>query len=83
MVEKTAPDTAQPFEEAFAQLEEIVQQLEEGDLSLQESLALYERGMALTRHCQDLLDRAELRVTQLLEEAGEVREAPLADQDSP
>lgn len=61
-----------PFEEAFAALEEIVRRLEGGELPLEEALALYERGMALAQHCQSLLDRAELRVTRLAEEAGPV-----------
>ncbi|MGB9722487.1 MAG: exodeoxyribonuclease VII small subunit [Chloroflexia bacterium] len=59
-----------PLEQAFAALEEIVRRLEGGDLPLEEALALYERGMALAQHCQELLDRAELRVTRLAEEAG-------------
>jgi exodeoxyribonuclease VII small subunit len=68
-------NTGMPFEQAFAQLEEIVQRLEAGELTLQESLDLYEQGMAAARHCQTLLDAAELRVTQIqggVEEAGEV-----------
>jgi|YelNatPaOPRAMG01_1025707.scaffolds.fasta_scaffold410287_1 exodeoxyribonuclease VII small subunit len=59
-----------PFEQALAALEEIVRRLEGGELPLEEALALYERGMALAQHCQELLDRAELRVTRLAEEAG-------------
>ncbi len=58
-----------PFEEAFATLEEMVRRLEGGDLPLEEALALYERGMTLAQHCQSLLDRAELRLTRLAEEA--------------
>jgi exodeoxyribonuclease VII small subunit len=68
-----------PFEEALAGLEEVVQRLEEGDLPLQEVLALYERGMALAGHCQALLDQAELRVTQLAGEGEEVREVPFEE----
>ncbi len=63
-------EAALPFEEAFSALEEIVRRLEGGELPLEEALALYERGMALAQHCQNLLDRAELRVTRLTEEAG-------------
>jgi exodeoxyribonuclease VII small subunit len=53
------------FESAFAELEEVVRQLEEGELSLEEAISLYERGQALSRFCQDQLDRAELCVSQL------------------
>ena len=54
-----------PFEGAYAELESVVQRLEGGELSLEEALSLYERGQVLARHCQALLDRAELRVTVL------------------
>jgi exodeoxyribonuclease VII small subunit len=53
------------FERAFAELEEIVQKLEKGDLTLKEAISLYERGQTLARHCQAQLDQAELRVTRL------------------
>jgi exodeoxyribonuclease VII small subunit len=61
----------QSFEAGRAELEQIVRQLEEGDLSLEETLSLYERGQALARYCQAQLDQAELRITQLSEAAGE------------
>lgn len=53
------------FEGAFQQLEEVVQQLESGDLTLEQSLALFERGMALAKLCQDKLDKAEQKVNLL------------------
>lgn len=53
------------FEGAFAELETVVQQLEEGDLSLEESISLYERGQMLARLCQERLDQAELRLDQI------------------
>jgi exodeoxyribonuclease VII small subunit len=53
------------FEDSFGELETIVRRLESGDLSLEESVALYERGRLLAAHCQRLLDGAELRLTQL------------------
>ena len=70
-----------PFEAAFAQLEEVVQRLEGGDLPLEEALALYERGMALSGHCQALLDQAELRVTQLVGEGEEVEKEPFEEEE--
>ncbi len=54
-----------PFEEAMAELEEVVARLEEGDLTLEETLALYERGQELAALCARLLDEAELRLEQL------------------
>ncbi|GAB4541735.1 MAG: exodeoxyribonuclease VII small subunit [Anaerolineae bacterium] len=58
------------FEEAFAELEEVVQQLEAGDLTLDQAVALFERGMALAAQCNARLDAAELRVQQLIPAAG-------------
>lgn len=63
------------FEEAFKQLEETVHRLETGDLTLEESIALFERGQALARHCSAALDQAELRVNQLVStEGGDYRQ---------
>ncbi len=53
------------YEEALAELEAIVASLESGKLQLDETMTLYERGQELTRHCVELLDKAELRVKQL------------------
>lgn len=58
------------FEEAFRELEETVQRMEAGDLTLEESIALFERGQALAQHCSAVLDQAELRVNQLVEMEG-------------
>jgi exodeoxyribonuclease VII small subunit len=54
------------FEQTLAELQTIVQELENGDVSLDESLARYERGMRLAQHCNKLLDKAEMRVRELL-----------------
>jgi exodeoxyribonuclease VII small subunit len=53
------------FEQAFSELETLVQELEGGELELERALALFERGMALAAHCNDRLDTAELRLRQL------------------
>lgn len=53
------------FETAFAELETIIARLESGELSLDDSVTLFERGRKLSEHCQTLLDKAELRVSQL------------------
>ena len=56
------------FEAAYEALETIIAKLESGDLPLEDSVALFERGRALSDHCQSLLDKAELRVNQLSED---------------
>ncbi len=53
------------FETAYAELESIISKLESGELPLEESVTLFERGRQLSDHCQTLLDKAELRVNQL------------------
>jgi len=55
------------FEELFRRLEETVAKLEEGGLTLSQSLALYEEGMTLAQRCQELLNTAELKIRQLKE----------------
>ncbi len=62
-----SPD--QSFESLFSELETTVAKLEAGDLSLDESLALFQRGMELTRKCGELLDHAELRIKELVPQA--------------
>lgn len=63
------------FEEALAKLEEIVRQLESGELSLEESLKLFESGVALARLCSQKLDEAEGKLQILLSEDGEASRA--------
>jgi exodeoxyribonuclease VII small subunit len=53
------------FEEAFIELETLVSKLENENLSLEESLAFYERGQALAQYCADLLEKAELRLQEV------------------
>ncbi|MCU0465833.1 MAG: exodeoxyribonuclease VII small subunit [Anaerolineae bacterium] len=53
------------FEQAFSALQEAVTRLESGEMTLEESVALYERGRLLAARCQALLDAAELRVRQV------------------
>ena len=58
------------FEAALEELEGLVERMEEGDLSLEESLKTYERGIALSRACQKSLDAAEQRIQILTEKDG-------------
>lgn len=75
-------DSIQDFESALAELESIVTKLEQGDLPLEQSLGLFERGVQLSRFCHTKLEDAERRI-EILTERGEVRQAPasLADPD--
>lgn len=69
MASKKPTDAAdEGFEASYKRLEETVAKLEQGNLSLEESLTLYEDGMKLARRCQELLGEAELRVTRLQEQ---------------
>ena len=60
-----APIGDMSFEEAMKALEAVVAQLESGDVPLEESIALYERGAALKAHCQAKLAQAEEKVAQI------------------
>ncbi|MCC7450527.1 MAG: exodeoxyribonuclease VII small subunit [Anaerolineae bacterium] len=67
------------FEEAYQELVQIVDQLESGNLSLDESMTLFERGRKLIALCESQLNTAELRVSQLLSDTdGNLRIEPLA-----
>jgi exodeoxyribonuclease VII small subunit len=68
-------DTIKDFEAAIAELESIVKKLEEGDLALERSLELYERGVQLSRFCHARLEEAERRI-EILDERGELKPAP-------
>ncbi len=59
------PPSDRPFEVALAELESIVDYLERGDLSLEDSLKSFQRGVELTRHCHDTLEKAEARIRVL------------------
>ena len=67
------------FEKAFEELEGIVEDLESGDLSLENSLKSFEKGIKLARQCQEQLSKAELQVQKLIEENGELKTTPLKD----
>jgi exodeoxyribonuclease VII small subunit len=72
--------TIKDFEAAIAELESIVKKLEEGDLALEASLQLYERGVLLSRFCHSRLEDAERRI-EILNERGQLKPAA-ADLDA-
>lgn len=53
------------FEEALKKLEAIVTKLEAGEVSLEDSVTLYEEGMKLSKHCSEILEKAELRIDKV------------------
>lgn len=72
MASKKKPE----LEQALEDLEAIVEQLERGEMSLDESLKAFEQGVRLTRQCQTILATAEQKVQQLIEQNGELRAEP-------
>lgn len=71
------------FEKKLARLEEIVQKMEKGELSLEDSLKLFEEGVKLSKECQSQLSDAEKKVRLLLsvDEQGNAATAPFSDKD--
>jgi exodeoxyribonuclease VII small subunit len=59
---ETKPIDELTYEQAYAELEAVVSALETGEQSLDEALTLFERGQGLTKHCAELLDKAELKI---------------------
>lgn len=83
-----SPDASQDspiqFEQSLAELEQLVQQLEAGDLSLEDALQQFERGVQLTKQCQQALSAAEQKVQVLLGgEAGELTDFSGHSADEP
>ncbi len=70
------------FEKTLAELEQLVEKMEEGDLSLEESLKCFERGILLTKSCQQALSEAEQKVSILLEKDGKSELEPFNPDDS-
>lgn len=67
------------FEAAIKELESLVERMEQGDQSLEQSLKDFERGVELTRTCQQALKQAEQKVQQLQEQTGQAVLTPLDD----
>lgn len=65
------PAKEKTFEESLNALEEIVQRLERGDVPLEEALVAFQKGMALSKQCQDTLEKAEKTLTKMMTENNE------------
>ena len=70
-----------PFEQSLEKLEKLVEQMEEGDLTLEESLKTFEEGIRLTRECQQALSSAEQKVKLLIEENGQISASDFEEDD--
>ena len=69
------------FESALKELESLVEKMEQGDIRLEDSLQLFERGVELTRHCQQALREAEQKVQILLEKGQHAEVKPFSDEE--
>ena len=82
-----AKDNEPTFKEAIEELEKITDSLESGELELEQSIALFERGVSLIKYCQDKLDSAQAKVELLVDSLeGEIESVPLeeeSDRDAP
>jgi len=75
MPEEPSP-SAETFEASLDELEKVVKELEAGDLPLERSLELFEKGMALSDACRKQLENAETRVEMLIRKEGELQPEP-------
>lgn len=82
MTEKTPQIGEMSFEDALGALEDVVRRLESGEVPLDDSIQLYERGEALRKHCQARLDAAQERIEKIVkDEGGAVKSAVPFDAD--
>ena len=70
------PERVESFESCLEELEKVVQELEGGDLTLERSLELFERGMGLSESCRKQLEEAETRVEMLIRKEGKMTAEP-------
>lgn len=70
------------FEESLTELETLVKKMDSGELSLEDSLVAFEKGIGLIRHCQTTLQTAEQKVQLLMEHNGELQTQPFHEDDN-
>lgn len=61
-------DTEPSFEQAIHRLEDLIEQIESGDIGLEQAIAQYEQGQALIKRCRGILDKAERRIAELTQD---------------
>jgi exodeoxyribonuclease VII small subunit len=76
---KTKKDQLPDFEKSLRELESLVERMEQGEISLEQSLKDFERGIELTRQCQTALQQAEQRVQQLISKNGQDELVPFEE----
>ena len=77
---KPSPDIEPSFEQAIDKLEDLIEQIESGEVGLEDAIAQYEQGQSLIKRCRSILDRAERRIAELTE--GDNGEPTIAEADS-
>ena len=77
----SSKNSIKDFEKSLQELEQIVQQMESGELDLAQSLERFEHGIKLAKSCQDTLSSAELKVNQLIEKNGLQQTIPFEEDD--
>ena len=82
MAENTGPQPVRSFEASLEDLEKVVKELEGGDLPLERSLELFERGMNLSDECRRQLEAAETRVEILLRKEGKIAAEPFRPEET-
>jgi exodeoxyribonuclease VII small subunit len=82
MAESTGPQPVRSFEACLEELEKVVKELEGGDLPLERSLELFERGMGLSDECRKQLEAAETRVEILLRKEGKIAAEPFRPEEA-
>ncbi|MCW8827634.1 MAG: exodeoxyribonuclease VII small subunit [Gammaproteobacteria bacterium] len=83
MAKKTSDSETQlDFEASLKELEELVEKMEQGDLTLEQSLKDFERGVALTRACQQALREAEQKVQILADKSDQAELSPFEDKEA-
>ena len=82
MAESTGPQPVRSFEACLEELEKVVKELEGGDLPLERSLELFERGMSLSDECRKQLEAAETRVEILLRKEGKIAAEPFRPEET-
>jgi len=71
-IEMTEEKQSLTFEESMKSLEELVENLEKGDVPLEEAISMFQEGMKLSKNCQDRLQKVEKQMTEVLSEDGEI-----------
>ena len=82
MENQTGPKPAESFEACLEELEKVVKELEAGDLSLERSIELFERGVVLSETCRKQLEEAETRVETLIRKDGKMTAEPFRNEKS-